>query len=132
MTTLAHYQTAKASETNAFTTISAKLDEVDLRMDDFALMVKAIELFEDVQDTAAYDALLEKVMSKAQGFYDTSLSGEDVLMLTRATRLGNIPFGGEDRWLLLNRDDRNLDFEGDVIVGERSFEAFGDRIFETY
>jgi hypothetical protein len=132
MTTLAHYLTVKAGQTNAIAIISAKLDEVNLRMDDFALMVKAVELFENIQDTAAYDTLLQKVMSKASGFYATDLSGEDILMLTRAAKLGDIPFGGEDRWMLMNRDERNIDIGSDVIVGERTFEAFGDNTLETY
>ena len=132
MTTLAHYLTVKAGQSNAIATISAKLDEVNLRMDDFALMVKAVELFENIQDRVAYDALLQKVMSKASGFYATDLTGEDILMLTRAAKLGDIPFGGEDRWMLMNRDERNIDNGGDVIVGERTLEAFGDRVLETY
>ena len=132
MTTLAHYLTVKAGQTNAIATISAKLDEVNLRMDDFALMVKAVELIENIQDLAAYDALLRKVMSKASGFYVTDLSGEDILMLTRAAKLGDIPFGGEDRWMRMNRDESNIDIGGDVIVGERTFEAFCDRVLETY
>ena len=132
MTTLAHYLTVKAGQSNAIATISAKLDEVNLRMDDFALMVKAVELFENIQDRVAYDTLLQKVMSKASGFYATDLSGEDILMLTRAAKLGDIPFGGEDRWMLMNRDERNIDNGGDVIVGERTLESFGDRVLETY
>jgi hypothetical protein len=132
MTTLAHYLTVKAGQTNVIATISAKLDEVNLRMDDFALMVKAIELIENILDLEAYAALLQKIMSKASGFYTTDLSGEDILMLTRAAKLGDIPFGGEDRWMLMNRDERNIDIGGDVIVGERTLEAFGDRVLETY
>jgi hypothetical protein len=132
MTTLAHYLTVKTGQTNAIATISAKLDEVNLRMDDFALMVKAIELIENILDFEAYDALLQKVMGKASGFYATDLSGEDILMLTRAAKLGDIPFGGEDRWMLMNRDERNIDIGGDVIVGERTLEAFGDHTLETY
>jgi len=132
MTTLAHYLTVKTGQTNAIATISAKLDEPNLRMDDFALMVKAIELIENILDLEAYDALLQKIMSKASDFYATDLSGEDILMLTRAAKLGDIPFGGEDRWMLMNRDERNIDIGGDVIVGERTLEAFGDRVLETY
>jgi len=132
MTTLAHYLTVKAGQSNAIATISAKLDEVNLRMDDFALMVKAVELFENIQDRVAYDSLLQKVMSKASGFYATDLSGEYILMLTRAARLGDIPLGGEDRWMLMNRDERNTDIDGDVVIGERTLEAFGDRVLETY
>jgi len=132
MTTLAHYLTVKAGQTNAIATISAKLDEVNLRMDDVALMVKAIELIENILNLEAYDALLQKIMSKASGFYAIDLSGEDILMLTRAAKLGDIPFGGEDRWMLMNRDERNIDNDGDVVVGERTLEAFGDRVLETY
>lgn len=132
MTTLVHYLTVKAGQTNAIATISTKLDEVNLRMDDFALMVKAVELIENIKNTAAYDTLLQKVMSKASGFYATDLSGEDILMLTRATKLGDIPFGGEERWMLMHRDERNIDIGGDVIVGERTLEAFGNRVLETY
>ena len=132
MTTLAHYLTVKAGQSNAIATISAKLDEVNLRMDDFALMVKAVELFENIQDRVAYGSLLQKVMSKASGFYATDLSGEDILMLTRAAKFGDIPFGGEDRWMLMNRDERNTDIDGDVVIGERTLEAFGDRVLETY
>ena len=132
MPTLTHYQTIKTAEVNAIATISAKLDAPDLRMDDFALMVKAAELIENVQDPDAFDALKAKIVTKAVGFYSTALSGEDVLMLTRATQFGDIPFGGEDRWLLLHRDDRNMDAAGDVMVGERTLETFGDRILETF
>ena len=132
MTTLAYYLTVKAGQTNALATISAKLDEPNLRMDDFALMVKAVELLENIQDTSAFAALKQKVITKAASFYATELSGEDILMLTRATKLGDIPCGGEERWMLLNRDDRNMDLTGAVIVGERSLEAFGDLVLETF
>ena len=132
MTTLAYYLTVKAGQTNAVDTISAKLDDPNLRMDDFALMVRAVELIENVQDTAAYDALLQNVATKAGAFYATSLSGEDILMLTRAAKLGDIPFGGEERWMLMNRDERNIDIDGDVMIGERTFESFGDRPLETF
>jgi len=132
MTTLAHYLTVKAAQDNAFVTISAKLDDPNLRMDDFALMVKAIELIETVQDTDAYDALLRKVATKAAGLYAPDLSGEAILMLTRASRLGDIPHGGEERWMLLNRDERNMDVTGAVMVGERTLESFGDCVLETF
>ena len=132
MTTLAHYLTVKAAQDNAFATISAKLDDPNLRMDDFALMVRAIELIETVQDTDAYDALLRKVAAKAAGLYAPGLSGEDILMLTRASRLGDIPHCGEERWMLLNRDERNMDVTGAVMVGERTLESFGDLVLETF
>ncbi|MBB57563.1 MAG: hypothetical protein CMM42_10080 [Rhodospirillaceae bacterium] len=132
MTTLAHYLTVKTGQANAIATISAKLDAPNLRMDDFALMVKAVELIENVQDPDAFDGLKDKIATKAVTFYSSDLSGEDILMLTRATRIGDMPFGSEERWMMLNRDDRNIDISGDVIVGERSLEAFGERVLETY
>lgn len=132
MTTLAHYLTVKTGQANAIATISAKLDAPNLRMDDFALMVKAVELIENVQDPDAFDWLKVKIATKAVTFYSSDLSGEDILMLTRATRIGDMPFGSEERWMMLNRDDRNIDISGDVIVGERSLEAFGERVLETY
>lgn len=132
MTTLAHYLTVKTGQANAIATVSAKLDAPNLRMDDFALMVKAVELIENVQDPDAFDGLKDKIATKAVTFYSSDLSGEDILMLTRATRIGDMPFGSEERWMMLNRDDRNIDISGDVIVGERSLEAFGERVLETY
>jgi hypothetical protein len=132
MTTLAHYLTVKTGQANAIATISAKLDAPNMRMDDFALMVKAVELIENVQDPDAFDGLKDKIATKAVTFYSSDLSGEDILMLTRATRIGDMPFGSEERWMMLNRDDRNIDISGDVIVGERSLEAFGERVLETY
>ena len=132
MTTLAYYLTVKAGQTNALATISAKLDAPNLRMDDFALMVKAVELIENIQDPGAFEGLKDKIASKAVTFYSSDLSGEDILMLTRATRIGDMPFGSEERWMMLNRDERNIDFGGDVIVGERTLEAFGERVLETY
>ena len=132
MPTLAHYQTLKAVETNAIAAISAKLDQPNLRMDDFALMVKAAELIESVQDPVAFETLKRKVAIKAAGFFSADLSGEEILMLTRAAKLGDVPFGGEERWMLLNRDERNMDLEGDVMVGERTLESFGDRVLETF
>lgn len=132
MTTLAHYLTVKTGQANAIATISAKLDAPNMRMDDFALMVKAIELIENVQDPDAFDGLKDKIATKAVTFYSSDLSGEDILLLTRATRIGDMPFGSEERWMMLNRDDRNIDISGDVIVGERSLEAFGERVLETY
>lgn len=132
MATLAHYLTVKAAQANAIASISAKLDAPNLRMDDFALMVKAVELIENVQDPGAFEGLRDKIMTKAVTFYSPDLSGEDILMLTRATRLGDMPFGSEERWMMLNRDERNIDISGDVIVGERTLEAFGERVLETY
>ncbi|MBO6522107.1 hypothetical protein [Thalassospira sp.] len=131
MTTLAHYQTLKTAEANALSAISAKLDQSNLRMDDFALMVKAVELMENIQDPLAYEALKQKIAQKSVGFYSPDLSGEDLLMLTRATRIGDVPFGGEERWKLMNRDTSNLDLVGDVMVGERSLEAFGESVLEN-
>ena len=95
-------------------------------------MVKAAELIESVQDPVAFEALKRKVAIKATGFFSADLSGEDILMLTRAAKLGDVPFGGEERWMLLNRDERNMDLEGDVMVGERTLESFGDRVLETF
>ena len=131
MTTLAHYQTLKTAEANALSAISAKLDQPNLRMDDFALMVKAVELMENIQDPLAYEALKQKIAQKSVGLYSPDLSGEDLLMLTRATRIGDVPFGGEERWKLMNRDTSNLDLAGDVMVGERSLEAFGESVLEN-
>ena len=131
MTTLAHYQTLKTAEANALSAINAKLDQANLRMDDFALMVKAVELMENIQDPLAYEALKQKIAQKSVGFYSPDLSGEDLLMLTRATRIGDVPFGGEERWKLMNRDTSNLDLAGDVMVGERSLEAFGESVLEN-
>lgn len=131
MTTLAHYQTLKTAEANALSAISTKLDQENLRMDDFALMVKAVELMENIQDPLAYEALKQKIAQKSVGFYSPDLSGEDLLMLTRATRIGDVPFGSEDRWKLMNRDECNLDLAGDVMVGERSLEAFGESVLEN-
>jgi len=131
MTNLAHYQTLKSAEANALSAISAKLDQPNMRMDDFALMVKAMELMENIQDPLAYEALKQKIALKSVGFYSPDLSGEDLLMLTRATRIGDVPFGGEERWKLMNRDNSNLDLAGDVMVGERSLEAFGESVLEN-
>ena len=131
MTTLAHYQTLKTAEANALSAINAKLDRPNLRMDDFALMVKAMELMENIQDPLAYEALKQKIAEKSVDFYSPDLSGEDLLMLTRATRIGDVPFGGEERWKLMNRDNSNLDLAGDVMVGERSLEAFGESVLEN-
>ena len=131
MTTLAHYQTLKTAEANALSVISTKLDQPNLPMDDFALMVKAVELMENIQDPLAYEALKQKIAQKSVGFYSPDLSGEVLLMLTRATRIGGVPFGGEERWKLMNRDTSNLDLAGDVMVGERSLEAFGESVLEN-
>ena len=111
MTTLAHYQTLKTAEANALSAINAKLDQPNLRMDDFALMVKAMELMENIHDPLAYEALKQKIAQKSVGFYSPDLSGEDLLML--------------------NRDECNLDLAGDVMVGERSLEAFGESVLEN-
>ncbi len=131
MTILAHYQTLKTAEAKALSAISAKLDQPNLRMDDFALMVKAVELMENIQDPVTYEALKQKIAQKSVGFYSPDLSGEGLLMLTRATRIGDVPFGGEERWKLMNRDECNLDLAGDVMVGERSLEAFGESVLEN-
>ena len=131
MTTLAHYQTLKTAEANALSAINAKLDQPNLRMDDFALMGKAMELMENIQDPLTYEALKQKIAQKSVDFYSPDLSGEDLLMLTRATRIGDVPFGGEERWKLMNRDNSNLDLAGDVMVGERSLEAFGESVLEN-
>ena len=125
MTTLVHYQTLKTAEANALSVISAKLDQPNLRMDDFALMVKAMELMENIQDPLAYEALKHKIAQKSVGFYSPDLSGEDLLMLTRATRIGDVPFGGEERWKLMNRDNSNLDLAGDVMVGDLTYDNLG-------
>ena len=89
----AYFSAVKTGQANALATISAKLDDPDLTMSDFALMVKAVELIENIQDMASFHDLVLKVSQKAASFYAPTLSGEDVLMLTRAAKLCDLPCG---------------------------------------
>ena len=132
MTTLAYYLDVKRGQANAIAAISAKLDDPDLKMADFALMVRAVEVMENIDDEEGYAALLARIAVMAADLYSPDLKGEDILMLTRAAKLGDVPFGAEERWMLMNRDERNIDIGGDVMIGERTFGSFGDRHLETF
>lgn len=128
---LSHYVGLKQGQSNAIATISAKLDDPLLMMTDFALMVKAVEIIETIQDPVGHEALLEKIVATASGLFSVANSGEDILMLSRAMKLGDIPLGNENRWLLLNRDEPNFDRDGDPMIGERTFESFGEAFLDA-
>lgn len=128
---LSHYLGLKQGQSAAIATISARLDDPLLTMTDFALMVKAVEIMETLQDPVGHTALLEKIAATASALFASAQNGEDILMLCRAMKLDDIPLGNEARWLLLNRDEPNLDLQGDPMIGERTFESFGDALLDA-
>nr|CAX84078.1 conserved uncharacterized protein [uncultured bacterium] len=128
---LTHYVDLKQGQTNAIAAITARLIDPLLTMTDVALMVKAVEIMESIQDPVGHAALLEKIAATASALFASAQNGEDILMLCRAMKLGDIPLGGEARWLLLNRDEPNLDLDGDPMIGERTFESFGDAVLDA-
>ena len=87
---------------------------------------------DDVQGAAGYDALVEKLVQAANTVMDSTLSEDDMMYVVRAISYGRVPFGSEKWWKIRHKDSENIDWHGQVVVGERTLETFGDAILETF
>lgn len=131
MISLKQYNEMESSRTELISTILQKLD-TPIRPKDFAHLIRSVEVLENCDHYPGYKDLVVKIAAKASSMLSASLSGEDFVLIARATKLDGIPFGSEDRWKLLNQDEFNADFHGQVTLGERTLESFGDVTLETF
>lgn len=94
--------------------------------------IKSVESLENVDTYEEFTILIETITSKILSMDLTSFTGQDLLLLTRAFNLKDIPIGSEERCQQLTLDEKKMDVYGDAIVGERTLEAFEDRVLEVY
>jgi len=100
--------------------------------EDILLAIKAIESLENVNTYNEFTILIETMINKLLNMDLTTSTGQDMLLLTRALKLKDIPIGSEERWQQLTLDEKNMDVYGDAIVGERTLESFEDKVLEVY
>ena len=131
MSTLSYFNIRQTAAEEALAKLSTLLDTPTVR--EVIVCVKTLELMEDYAKVTGFDALVEKLIGAARTVMTSALADDDMMYIARAIAFGTgVPFGSEERWLLLNRDSHNIDINGDVIVGERTLESFGSVILETY
>tara|TARA_S200000501_G_scaffold374810_1_gene425237 strand:- start:1330 stop:1746 length:417 start_codon:yes stop_codon:yes gene_type:complete len=129
--TLSYFNTRQTTAEAAITKLSAMLDTATVR--ELIVVVKSLELLEHYKNVTGYDALVEKLVTKAGTVMTGTLADDDMMYISRAISFGTgIPLGSELRWQIQNKDSFNLNINGDVVAGERSLEQFGDVILETF
>lgn len=128
--TLAYWNLKRGTAEKALTTLSNMLDSPTTR--DVIVVVKALEIMDDEAKVSGYDELVEKLIGAASSVMDSSLSEDDMMYVVRAISYGRVPFGSEAWWKIRHKDSENIDWHGQVQVGERTLEAFGDTILETF
>lgn len=129
--TLAYWNLKKATADKAISTLSDMLTTPTVR--EVIVTVKALEIMDDdAYGATGYDALVEKLVQAANTVMDSSLSQDDMMYVVRAISYGRVPFGSEKWWKIRHKDSENIDWHGQVVVGERTLESFGDAILETF
>ena len=129
--TLAYWNLKRTTAEKAITNLSLMLDSPSVR--DVIVTVKSLEIMDDDAIGAnGYDALVEKLVQAAHDVMDTSLAMDDMMYVVRAISYGRVPYGSEWWWKIRHKDSENIDWHGQVVVGERTLESFGDAILETF
>jgi len=121
-------ENAKIKMLNAVNTLIARSQSAE----DILLAIKAVEAIENVQHLQIFTTITESIIIKINSIDMSAISGEDLTMLSRAMKLRDIGLGSEGRWKQLNLDEANVDFHGDITVGERTMESFDDKILEDF
>ena len=130
-TTLTYFNERQTAAVEAINKLSAMLDTPTVR--ELIVVVKSLELLEHYRNVTGYDALVEKLVQKARTVMTQTLADDDMMYISRAISFGTgIPLGSELRWQIQNADSFNLNINGDVVVGERTIESFGDVQLETF
>ena len=130
-TTLTYFNERQTAAEEAINKLSAMLDTPTVR--ELIVVVKSLELLEHYRNVTGYDALVEKLVQKARTVMTQTLADDDMMYISRAISFGTgIPLGSELRWQIQNADSFNLNINGDVVVGERTIESFGDVQLETF
>lgn len=131
MVSLQEYNDRENAKQALLASISTKLDGVVIT-EDLVHIAKAIEVLEDVNHFPEYEQVLAKLSNKVISSVG-DISGEHFLLLSRVLQAHNfLKYGNEERYMLLNRDERNVDKNGHIIIGERTLESFGDRVLEEF
>jgi len=102
----------------------------------FAL-IKSADLINDLRYLKEWQTFRLEVINRCSKILedvDETLSIEDSIYLSRIIEAmtNNIPVEEEDRWKLLHRDEENVRYDGQVMIGERTFESFGEIVLEKY
>lgn len=128
--TLAYWNLKTATAEKAIAKLSSMLDTPTVR--EVIVVVKSLEIMDDEARVAGYDQLVEKMILAANTVMDTVSNDDDMMYVTRAISYGRVPFGSESWWKIRHKDSENIDWHGQVQIGERSLESFGDTILETF
>jgi predicted HNH restriction endonuclease len=130
MPTLTFYNKKKTAAETAIQKLSDMLENPSVR--DIIVVVKSLEIMDDEARVSGYDALVEKLVEKATSVMGSALADDDMMYIVRAISYGDIPFGSEEWWKLRHKDSENVNIHGDVIVGLRTLESFGEVTLETF
>ncbi len=130
MPALSFYNSKKIAAETAIQKLSDMLENPSVR--DIIITVKSLEIMDDEARVSGYDALLIKLVQKATEVMSTDLADDDMMYIVRAISYGDIPFGSEQWWKLRHKDSENININGDVEVGLRTLESFGEIALETF
>ena len=129
--TLEYYNSLEENKLTLLQTIKTKLSST-ISVNELAWAIKTIEILEDYEYIQEYSDILALIPIRALELSSQQLSSQELMLVSRAIKLGSLPYGKEDRWFLLNYDTSNIDVNGNVIIGERTLESFNDKILEDF
>jgi predicted HNH restriction endonuclease len=130
MPSLTFYNAKKLAAETAIQKLSDLIEAPSVR--DIIVVVKSLEIMDDEAHVAGYDALVTKLVNKATEVMNSNLSDDDMMYVVRAISYGSIPFGSEEWWKLRHKDSENVNIHGEVEVGLRTLESFGEVTLETF
>ncbi len=131
MLTLEYFNAVEAEKVALLQAIKAKFSTT-ITVDDLAWGVKSLEIRENIEHIPEYQDILALIPVRSTELLAQPLSSQSIMLIARANKLGAIPYGKEDRWRLLHEDEMNVDIKGQIVVGHRTLESFGDKILEQY
>ena len=123
------------NEINAKLTILNKVNTIvyhSTESEDLLLAIKAVESLENINHLPIFETIVNNILAKINTIDMANMRGEDMTLLSRALKLKDMPMGSESRWKQLTQDDQNVDFHGDIVIGERTLESLDDKIMEDF
>lgn len=128
--TLAGYLAVKHTNALAIQQISEQIASL-ASMEEAALLVKALEVIDEGRDSQAFSDAVTALLIKVQTLPTTT--PDDLIFLARVTQLNeHYSLGQEAAFKEINDDRFNVDHNGDIVVGTRKLEHFGDKVLETF
>ena len=132
-----YFQDTDSIKTDFLNSLIERFQRENLVPRQLFALIKSADMINDLRYLPEWELFRVNVVnrcSKILGNIDEDLTIEESVFLGRIIEAmtNNIPVEEEDRWMLLHRDEKNVRYDGKVMIGERTLESFGELELETY